>query len=47
MEIVADLTRHELRQHGQLIQTFEPELNPLHHQVLDLLDIPATSYNPT
>ncbi|HEX5882320.1 MAG TPA: IS1634 family transposase [Actinomycetota bacterium] len=46
-EIFADLTRHELHRHGQLIQTFEPEINPLQRQVLDLLDMPATAYAAT
>jgi hypothetical protein len=44
VEIFADLTRHELHRDGQLIQTFQPELSPLHQQVLQLLDIPTTSY---
>ena len=47
LEIFADLTRHELHRDGQLVQTFEPELNPLQQQVLDLLDIPATAYTAT
>jgi hypothetical protein len=46
-EIFADLTRHELHQHGQLVQTFEPEINPLQRQVLDLLDMPPTAYAAT
>lgn len=44
IEIFADITRHQLRRDGQLVQTFEPELSPLHQQVLQLLDIPTTSY---
>src|SRR6266516_173310 len=44
LAIFADLTRHELHDHGQLVQTFEPELNPLQRQVLDLLGVPAASY---
>ena len=44
VEIFADLTRHELRRDGQLVQTFQPELSPLHQQVLELLDVPTTSY---
>jgi transposase len=46
LEIFSDLTRHELHRDDQLIQTFEPELDPLQHQVLTLLGIPATSYTP-
>lgn len=44
MEIFADLTRHHLHRDGQLVQTFQPELSPLHQQVLQLLDVPTTSY---
>ena len=49
LEIFTDLTRHELRRDGQLIQTFEVDLNPLQQQVLDLLDllgVPVDSYAP-
>ena len=44
IEIFADLTGHQLHRDGQLVQTFEPELSPLHQQVLQLLNIPTTSY---
>ena len=44
LEIFTDLTRHELHRDGQLIQTFEVELNPLQQQTLNLLGIPTTSY---
>jgi len=44
LNIFADITRHELRHHGQLVQTFEPQLTPLQQQVLDLLGVPATAY---
>jgi hypothetical protein len=44
MEIFADLTRHELHRDGHLVQTFQPELSPLHQRVLQLLDVPTTSY---
>ena len=47
LEIFTDLTRHELHHDGQHVQSFEAELNPLQQQVLDLLDIPTTSYTPT
>lgn len=46
LEIFSDLTRHELHHDDQHIQTFEPELDPLQHQVLTLLGIPAASYTP-
>ncbi len=44
VEIFADLTRHELHQHGHLVQSFEAELNALQQQVLELLDVPTTNY---
>jgi transposase len=45
LEIFANIGRHRLlNQHGQLVQTFEPELTPQQTQVLDLLAIPTTSY---
>lgn len=47
VEIFADLTRHELHQRGTLVQNFEPEINPLQQQVLDLLGVPAHTYTLT
>jgi transposase len=44
--VFADLTRHELHHDGELVQTFEAELTPLQHQILDLLGVPATAYTP-
>jgi len=46
LELFSDLTRHELHHAGQIVQTFHPELSPLQDQVLELLQIPATSYTP-
>jgi transposase len=46
-EIFADLARHQLYHHGRLVQTFEPEINPLQRQVLELLDVPIAAYTPT
>jgi hypothetical protein len=44
-EIFARVQRHELRDHaGSLIQAFEPELTGLQHQILQLLEVPATAY---
>jgi hypothetical protein len=44
-EIFAHVQRHELRDHaGNLIQAFEPELTGLQHQILQLLEVPATAY---
>lgn len=47
LEIFSDLTRHHLRSDGAHVQTFEPELNPLQQQVIDLLAVPATAYSRT
>ena len=47
VEIFTDLTRHELHRDGRLVQTFQPELSPLHQQVLQLLGVPTTSYTST
>jgi len=47
LQIFADVTRHQLHRNGRLVQTFEADLTPLQHQVLDLLGVPAASYtNP-
>ena len=45
LEIFTHLQRHQLRADDDVVQTFQPELTPLHHQVLDLLHVPATIYN--
>lgn len=47
LEIFSNLARHELYQHGQHVQTFQPELSALQTQVLDLLGLPTTAYTPT
>jgi len=45
LEIFTDLQRHQLRgEDDVVVQTFQPKLTPLHHQVLDLLHVPATVY---
>jgi hypothetical protein len=44
LAVFNDITRHELHRNGQLVQTFEPELNPLQQQILQLLGVPATAY---
>jgi hypothetical protein len=44
LTVFTDLTRHELHRDGKLVQTFEVELTPLQHQILDLLAVPATAY---
>ncbi len=46
LELFSDLTRHQLRHDGQIVQTFHPELSPLQDQVLQLLQIPTTNYTP-
>lgn len=46
--VLADLTRHQLHDHNHhLIQVFQPQLTPLQTQILDLLDIPTSTYTPT
>lgn len=48
LEIFNDVQRHQLIDNdGQTVQTFQPELNDLQQQVLDLLHIPASVYSPT
>jgi transposase len=45
LDIFTGLARHHLiDERGRLVQTFQPELSPLHRQVLDLLGIPETAY---
>src|SRR3990170_4529921 len=48
LDIFRDLTRHHIQdQHGNTLKTFHPEPNELQTQILDLLNIPTTTYNPT
>lgn len=48
LEIFTGLSRHHLRDRdGNLVQTFEPELTELQQQVLDLLEIPTSTYTTT
>ncbi|MGH9113835.1 MAG: IS1634 family transposase [Acidimicrobiales bacterium] len=45
LEIFNSIARRHLIDHdGHVVQTFEPTLTPLQHQVLDLLNIPADTY---
>ena len=47
LEIFTPVARHELTDtDGQVLRTFQPQLTGLQQQVLDLLDIPASAYNP-
>jgi len=43
-DLFADARRDRLLREGELIQTFEPELNELQHQVLGLLGVPDSAY---
>ncbi len=44
-DLYTDTARHHLTsRNGEIVQIFEPELNDLQHQVLDLLGIPANAY---
>jgi len=48
LDVFTPLARHHLiDQHGHHVQTFQPELDPLQHQVLDLLGVPETAYLTT
>ncbi|MCA1698275.1 MAG: IS1634 family transposase [Actinobacteria bacterium] len=40
----ADVQRHHLIRDDQHIQTFQPQLTALQHQLLDLLGVPASAY---
>jgi transposase len=47
LEIFTGVARHELTDtDGTALRTFHPELTDLQRQVLDLLDIPTSVYNP-
>lgn len=39
-----DTARHQLNNNGNPLQTFHPQLTHTQHQLLQLLDIPATAY---
>lgn len=43
-DLFADSARHRLTSHGQTVQIFEPKLDDLQRQVLDLLGIPHHAY---
>jgi transposase len=48
LDIFRDLTRHHIQDpHGNTLKTFHPQPNDLQTQILDLLNIPTTTYNPT
>jgi transposase len=40
----ADARRHHLTRDGQLVQTFQPQLTPLQHKLLELLGVPENAY---
>ena len=44
LKIFTGIQRHDLTSDGAAMQTFEPDLTPLHQQVLDLLHVPASVY---
>ena len=46
IEIFEPLYAHELRVAGEVVASFHPTLSKLHRQVLDLLNVPATAYQP-
>ena len=41
------LRQHHLRRNGRLLQTFADPLSEIQTTLLDLLDIPASTYAPT
>ena len=45
LAIFAGMSRHELHQHGEHVQTFEPELTDQQAQILELLAIPSAKYS--
>jgi transposase len=47
LDVFTGTQRHHLIRNGNVVQVFEPELTPLHRQVLDLLQVPATAYTST
>lgn len=45
LQIFSGVARHHLTDTaGNTIQTFQPDLTPQQHQILELLDIPTTTY---
>lgn len=46
-DLFADAARHHLNDAGQIVQTFEPDLNDLQRQILDLLGLSASTYLST
>ncbi|MDA8354917.1 MAG: IS1634 family transposase [Actinomycetota bacterium] len=47
IEIFEPLCAHELTENGKVLKRYDPELSKLHHQILDLLDVPGTAYQAT
>jgi transposase len=48
LDIFQNLTRHHIQDpHGTTLKTFHPQPNELQTQILDLLNIPTSTYNPT
>ncbi|MGH9920122.1 MAG: IS1634 family transposase, partial [Nitrososphaerales archaeon] len=47
LEVFADAQRHNLMSKGKVVQVFDPELTPLHQQVLGLLHVPTSVYAST
>ena len=44
LDLFAPLQRHRLRERGNLVQVFEPELGKLHKKVLALMQVPVSAY---
>ncbi len=46
-EVFQPVQRHELRRDGKLVQRFDPELTPLQHHLLRLMEAPREIYPGT
>lgn len=45
LELFAPLQRHRLYKNGRMLQIFEPDLNGLHKEILDLINLPASIFH--
>jgi hypothetical protein len=44
LDLFLPLQRHHLIKNGSLLQIFEPELSPLHRQILQLIGLPSSAF---
>jgi transposase len=45
LELFAPLQRHRLYKNGRMLQIFEPDLNGLHKEILDLINLPVSIFH--